>query len=204
WPRRVHSAFAGARLGGERVATLLPNGPELIVCYLAGWAAGAVMVPFEYVDAPPEIRYGLGDCGARWLIVHEEKVDDVARVGLADTAVERVLVVGTPREHQEPFASLLETAPRPLGDVAPDTSAFILYPSCSTALPRGVVHSKAWGAGTSGRVLAALARVDGDSRIVAHDSVSHRGGLDRGLPAALTARTSRRARSSRRSTAIPP
>src|SRR5215472_12147785 len=115
---RLGAALADAGLAGERVATLLPNGPELIVCYLACWAAGVAMVPFEYVDAPPEIRYGLTDCGARWLIVHEEKLDDVARVGLADTVIGRVAVVGTPREHQEPFASLLETTPRPLPDVA--------------------------------------------------------------------------------------
>src|SRR5262245_63896840 len=50
---RLATAFADANLAGERVATLLPNGPELIVCYLACWAAGVIMVPFEYVDARP-------------------------------------------------------------------------------------------------------------------------------------------------------
>ena len=35
---RLATAFAAADLGGERVATLLPNGPELIICYLACWA----------------------------------------------------------------------------------------------------------------------------------------------------------------------
>src|SRR5262245_40408687 len=53
---RLAAALATAGLGGSRVATLLPNGPELVACYLACWASGVTMVPFEYVDAPPEIR----------------------------------------------------------------------------------------------------------------------------------------------------
>ena len=63
--RAAHcAALADAGLAGERVATLLPNSPELIVCYLGCWAAGTIAVPFEYVDAPPEIRYGLKTAGA--------------------------------------------------------------------------------------------------------------------------------------------
>ena len=94
--RRVAVLLADAGLAGERVAFLLPNSVELLACYLGCWRAGVTAVPFEYVDAPPEIAYGLADSAARWLIVHEEKLADLARVDLAATSVERVLVVGTP------------------------------------------------------------------------------------------------------------
>lgn len=179
---RLAASFSAAGLAGERIATLLPNGPELLACYLGCWQAGAIAVPFEYVDAPPEIRYGLADSGARWLIVHEEKLGDLGRVDLGQTEVESVFVVGTPEPGQQPFGHLLAPAPRPLPAVAAETPAFILYTSGSTALPKGVVHSHASAAGIIASVLAALERVDGDSLIVVHDSISHMGGWIESFP----------------------
>jgi long-chain acyl-CoA synthetase len=172
---RIATALAGAGLAGERVASLLPNGIELVQWYLGCWAAGAVAVPFEYVDAPPEVRTGLLDSGARWLVVHEDKLAELDRIDLAGTSVERVLVAGRPREAQQRFDDLLAVSPRALGVPPPDALAFILYTSGSTALPKGVTHSHASAAGIVASVASALA-IDDEARIVAHDSVSHMGG----------------------------
>ncbi|MEW6269940.1 MAG: class I adenylate-forming enzyme family protein [Thermodesulfobacteriota bacterium] len=177
------TALADAGLAGERLATLLPNGIELVVCYLACWRAGVTMVPFEYVDAPPEISYGLADSGARWLVVHREKLAELERVDAARGTVERVVVAcGTDSVHDARFDDLLATPPRALAPVDPATLAFILYTSGSTALPKGVTHSHASAAGIVRSVLAALARVDGGSSIVVHDSVSHMGGWIEAFP----------------------
>lgn len=97
--RRVATALFDAGLAGERVAFLLPNSIELVACYLGCWRAGVTAVPFECVDAPPEIAYGLTDSAARWLIVHEEKLPDLAKVDLAHTRIERVLVAGPVDAH---------------------------------------------------------------------------------------------------------
>ena len=174
--RRIATALHDAGLTGERVAFLLPNSIELVACYLGCWRAGVTAVPFEYVDAPPEIAYGLRDSEARWLIVHEEKLPDLARIGLEHTTLERVLVVGTPATGHARFEELLGVAPRALPDVASEAIAFILYTSGSTALPKGVEHSHASAAGIVRSVLSALDPVDASSRMVVHDSVGHMGG----------------------------
>ncbi len=179
---RIAAALADAGLAGERVATLLPNGIELVACYLGCWRAGVTMVPFEYVDAPPEIAYGLADSEARWLIVNADKLADLAKIDLERTSVERVLVAGGEAPGCGRFAELTARPRRELPDVPPETLAMILYTSGSTALPKGVTHSHASCAGIGASVVAALQRVDARSRIVVHDSVSHMGGFIQVFP----------------------
>jgi long-chain acyl-CoA synthetase len=58
--RALASAMDAAGLAGERVALMLPNGPEALLAYLACFEVGAVATPLNSRYAPPEIEAVLG------------------------------------------------------------------------------------------------------------------------------------------------
>src|SRR2546423_1313001 len=82
------TALAAGYLGlglrrGDRLASLMPNRPALVVHYLACFKAGLVATPLNYRYAPPEIDHALEVSGAAGLVAHAERADDVADSRLA-------------------------------------------------------------------------------------------------------------------------
>ena len=69
---RFSRALRGIGVGpGDRVALVMPNCLHSMVCYLGAIRAGAVAVPVNIRLKPEEMRFILGDVGARVLIAHE-------------------------------------------------------------------------------------------------------------------------------------
>ena len=69
---KANSLAAGLRgLGvkkGDRVATLMPNSPSLIISYYGIWMSGAAISPCNVMSKEKELRYQLKDSGASKLI----------------------------------------------------------------------------------------------------------------------------------------
>src|SRR5262245_42618022 len=63
---------------GDRLASLMPNRPALIIHYLACLKAGLVAVPLNYRYMPPEIDHALEVSGASLVLYHSERDKDVA------------------------------------------------------------------------------------------------------------------------------
>ena len=63
---------------GERVASLMPNRPALVIHYLACIKSGLVATPLNYRYMPPEIDHALEVSGAAMLLHHAERDEDVA------------------------------------------------------------------------------------------------------------------------------
>ncbi len=67
----VHALRADGLGVGDVVATLLPNGAEMIEIYLAALQAGWYLVPINHHLVAPEVAYILEDSGAKAFVAHE-------------------------------------------------------------------------------------------------------------------------------------
>jgi long-chain acyl-CoA synthetase len=80
----VHALRAQGMEAGDVVATVLPNGVEMIEMYLAALQAGWYLVPINHHLVAPEIAYILKDSGAKVFVAHERFA--AACVAAADEA----------------------------------------------------------------------------------------------------------------------
>ena len=141
---RLASGLAAIGLEeGDRVAFLLPNGLEAVICYLACFRMRLVVVPLDYQYHPLQIGYALGHSGAAILLADHRRIPGLDEAGVLGS-VSRVFIVGgdSTTGNRRPFAALLG-AERGVSAEAPhdDTPAVMIYTSGTTSRPKGVVLS---------------------------------------------------------------
>jgi long-chain acyl-CoA synthetase len=168
---RRSDAFAAAlaRLGvakGDRVALLLPNCPQFLICELGAWKAGAVVHPLNPIYTTQELQGALSRTGAETIVVLTPFYDRVKAVQ-PHTALRRVVATNV-KEYLPPLLRVLFTlakerkdghrvrlregdlwlgdllgrhrdAPRPAAPPAPEDPAVILMSGGTTGTPKGVV-----------------------------------------------------------------
>ncbi|HTE61162.1 MAG TPA: AMP-binding protein, partial [Solirubrobacteraceae bacterium] len=133
---RVERIAGGlTRLGvepGDRVATLLPNVPEMLELHFAVPRAGAVLVTMNTRLSASECRYIVEHSGARCLVVSEALANQGREI--AGQGVE-LLVTG--RGYEDALA-----AADPAPALTPDERAplSINYTSGTTGSPKGVMY----------------------------------------------------------------
>ncbi|MGO9270513.1 MAG: AMP-binding protein [Terriglobia bacterium] len=129
---------------GDRIAVLLPQGPETGIAHVGIYKLGAIAVPLSSLFGPDALEYRLRDSGAHTLITDaagksklgniRESLPDLKHVYLVDGSAE----VGEFDLHRE-----LEKASPHFTSVRTraEDPAFIIYTSGTTGSPKGVLHA---------------------------------------------------------------
>jgi len=129
---------------GDRVASLMPNRPALVVHYLACLKAGLTATPLNYRYMPPEIDHALEVSSAALLLHHAERDQDVAASQFGNRLAKGVIRFEANDSRGPHYEELVA---RPQSEVKfaahdLDAPAFIYFTSGSTGKPKGVVHSR--------------------------------------------------------------
>jgi long-chain acyl-CoA synthetase len=132
---------------GDRVAFLLRNRLEIVLCYYACFKIGAIVVPLNIRFHTELLKYGLTHSGARVLISEPELFARIEKIRPSLPEVEQYYLISGHSEFGgvRPFADLLTaTFDRDLLPVFEESSAAaIYYTSGTTGLPKAVIHTHA-------------------------------------------------------------
>ncbi len=94
---RLAACLVDAGVGrGDRVATLLTNGPEQVITFFAATRIGAIQVPVNTAYKGEFLRHVLTDSGARLVVVQQDLAERVAQVAEECPVLSHAIVVGDP------------------------------------------------------------------------------------------------------------
>jgi acetyl-CoA synthetase len=139
---RLANVLAAAGVGiGDRVAILLPQGPEVPVAHAAIYKLGAIAVPLAALFGVDAIAYRLADSGARALITNAV---GLAKVMAGDAKTGLALILSSdgddgPARDLERAIAEAPPACSPV-DTGPDDPALMIYTSGTTGQPKGALH----------------------------------------------------------------
>ena len=127
---------------GDRVALLLPQGPETAIAHLAAYKTGAIAVPLAALFGLEALSYRLSDSGAKALVTDSAGLEKLAQIRDHVPGLELVISVDGADTDVSGFQTLLEAASdqfRTL-NTTPDDPALMIYTSGTTGQPKGVLH----------------------------------------------------------------
>ena len=125
---------------------MLPNGLDILGCYLACFQTGAIAAPLNYRYASAELEQALTVAEPRLLIVHQSRLPVLSGVAPAVAGASHVIVAGASGDLPSGMTAfedlLFETPGEAAHAPAPDSPAVMFFTSGSTGRPKGVVHTQ--------------------------------------------------------------
>jgi long-chain acyl-CoA synthetase len=161
----IAAAFAAnGVLKGDRVALYMQNVPAYVLCIIAAWKCGAIVVPINPMNKRHELATLLGDSGAGVLVCHPGLYDEVARDVIGSSALRLVVTAseldyqstgderalsGITRRVPDGTVGLPDLLERHRGEkvddpgLGPADIAFLSYTSGTTGPPKGAMTTHA-------------------------------------------------------------
>jgi long-chain acyl-CoA synthetase len=131
---------------GDRIAFLLPNSLQIVLCYYACFKIGAIAVPLNIGFHADLLQHVISHSGA-WILVSEPNLfAEIEKIRSSLHDVEQHYLTSRYAEFEgvRPFDELLdhnfESKPAKFSEADP---AAIYYTSGTTGLPKAVIHSQA-------------------------------------------------------------
>ena len=191
----------------DRVGTMIGNAPDWIVMALAASAAGAVLVPFNSWYKQAELAWTMRHCGVGLVVAVRRflKTDNAALLSAIvpglDTSVpgaiacpmlpalRSIVIIGEAMPGTIAWDDFLRqgaATAAPLPPVDPESTAYILYTSGSTADPKGVMLRHR-GVVENGFDLGQRRAIGPEDRVYIGTPLFYSLGAANALPAAFTA-----------------
>lgn len=143
---RVANLLRAAGLqGGERVALLLGQDPEVPMVHLGAWKAGLISLPLSRLFGDEALVARLGDSGAAVLVTDRDGWTKVAPLLDRLPALRQVWLTDGEESGAPSLHALLERASDAFEPVVcgPATPAYMNYTSGTTGQPKGVLKGHA-------------------------------------------------------------
>ncbi|MCH8332660.1 long-chain fatty acid--CoA ligase [Candidatus Sumerlaeota bacterium] len=142
--RRFASALRGLGIEkGDRVGIMLPNRPEFLYAYYGALMAGAIVVLYNVMLTPDEIRYICDDSGTKAMVVLDRLLPNVQKATETMETFQHAIVVGETESPERNFSSLIDRGDPEFEaeETSLDDIALLVYTSGTTGKPKGAMLS---------------------------------------------------------------
>ena len=136
---------------GDRIAVLLPQGPEVLIAHFAAYRIGAILLPLFTLFGPDALHYRLSDSGAKLVITDTDSLEKLAPLSATLPNLSGILVCGQPEDRPKTQEAVAiqpfwpELNQMPTTEIAAisgaDDPAMLIYTSGTTGYPKGALQA---------------------------------------------------------------